>query len=229
MNERMWYYATSGQQEGPVTEKVLVEMLQSRRLSGDAMVWTEELKDWVKASSVKGLLSDSLQAPMLSPPPLTAQAVRPPTPYAGFWRRFAAILIDAVVLFVVGFIVGFVVGAVMGGVMVASGADMISINEAVETVGRIVGMVLNWLYFTLLESSPAQATLGKMALGIQVTDMNGNRIGFARANGRYWSKLVSILLLFAGYVMVAFTKRKQGLHDMMAGCLVVKKQSPHRC
>jgi len=79
------------------------------------------------------------------------------------------------------------------------------------------------LYWGLFESSPLQATPGKMVLRIKVTDIEGNRISFWRAVGRYFSKIVSGLILGIGYLMIAFTEKKQGLHDIMAGTLVVIK------
>jgi len=90
--------------------------------------------------------------------------------------------------------------------------------------GYIAGLVLNWLYFTLFESSKKQATPGKLALGIIVTDMDGNSITFGRANGRYWGKIVSSLILLIGYLMAAFTRKKQALHDIMADCLVINRE-----
>jgi len=85
----------------------------------------------------------------------------------------------------------------------------------------LVQLVLTWLYFAFCESSPWQATLGKLALGIRVVDMEGNRISFLRATGRHFAKLLSGLILMIGYVMVAFTQRKQGLHDIIASTLVL--------
>ena len=73
----------------------------------------------------------------------------------------------------------------------------------------------------MLESGSARATWGKRALGIMVTDLDGGRISFWRALGRNLGKLISALLLCFGYLMAAFTRRKQALHDMMAGTLVV--------
>ena len=61
-----------------------------------------------------------------------------------------------------------------------------------------------------------------MALGMKVTDLAGNRISFLRATGRYFAKIISALILFIGFIMVAFTEKKQGLHDMIAGTLVVR-------
>jgi len=87
----------------------------------------------------------------------------------------------------------------------------------------IIGLVVKWLYYTLMESSNLQATVGKMAIGIIVTDLNGKRISFARATGRHFSKYISALIIGVGYLMVAFTAQKQGLHDIIAGTLVLQK------
>jgi Tfp pilus assembly major pilin PilA len=94
------------------------------------------------------------------------------------------------------------------------------------TGGAILNAIVvlgGWLYYAAMESSSAQATLGKLALGVKVTDLTGNRIGFGRATGRYFAKIISGLALGIGYVMVAFTQRRQGLHDMIAGTLVVRR------
>lgn len=77
-----------------------------------------------------------------------------------------------------------------------------------------------WLYFTVAESSRRQATFGKRMVGLRV-DEAGQRISFARANGRFWSKQLSALTLGIGYIACAFTRRKQALHDLMSGCYVV--------
>jgi len=84
-------------------------------------------------------------------------------------------------------------------------------------------MAATWLYYALMESSKHQATIGKLALGLKVTDMNGQRISFARATGRYFGKIISGMILLIGYIMAGFTEKKQALHDIMANCLVVKR------
>ena len=78
----------------------------------------------------------------------------------------------------------------------------------------------NWIYEAGLESSSKQATLGKMAMGLKVTDLVGRRISFARATGRHFAKILSGMILLIGYIMAGFTERKQALHDMIAGTLV---------
>ena len=130
--------------------------------------------------------------------------------YAGFWRRVAAALLD---------------GLIVGVVTAPFSIGMSSGNRYSATASSI-STVVSWLYSALMESSSKQATLGKMALGIRVTDLDGNRIGFGKATGRYFAKILSALILGIGFLMVAFTERKQGLHDILAGTLVVRGEAP---
>jgi len=123
--------------------------------------------------------------------------------YAGFWKRFAAILID--------------------GIIISAASAMFTAGTM--GMGWVSIFVLPWLYEAVMLSSEKQATLGKMALGIAVTDLAGGRISFGRATGRHFAKWVSALLLGVGFLMAAFTEKKQALHDMMAETLVVNKQS----
>jgi len=136
--------------------------------------------------------------------------------YAGFWKRFAASIIDGLILMVCGFIIGGFIGLVHE---FATGT-----SAGAGALGNIGGLFLGWLYYAIMESSSSQGTLGKMALGIKVTDLSGNPISFGRATGRHFGKIISVFIFFIGYLMVAFTSRKQGLHDMMAGCLVVNRK-----
>lgn len=96
------------------------------------------------------------------------------------------------------------------------------IQAAHQGLGFLVGAHIHWLYCTISESSPWQATLGKKMLALQVTDQRGRRLRFGQANARYWSKLASLLILGVGFLMVAFTEKKQGLHDKIARTLVLK-------
>jgi len=84
-------------------------------------------------------------------------------------------------------------------------------------------IIVVWLYAALMESSARQATVGKMMIGVVVTDTDGNRLSFGRASARYFAKFVSGITLMIGFIMAAFTKRKQALHDIMAGTLVIRK------
>ena len=136
--------------------------------------------------------------------------------YAGFWLRFVASLIDGVLVGMVSWII------LIPTVFLFAG---ISFTGFTIWFFFVMGVtyILPWLYYTLMESSSKQATLGKMVVGIIVTDEAGNRISFGRATGRYFSKILSAFILYIGFLMIAFTQKKQGLHDIIAGTLVVKK------
>lgn len=138
------------------------------------------------------------------------QTVAPPVVYAGFWLRFLAYLIDWILLNIVGFFIGMVCGALLP-------------KEPAQIVAVLIAISVNWLYFATLESSEWQATLGKRALNLAVTDLNGQRISFARATGRFFGKVLSGCALFGGFIMIAFTEQKQGLHDMLADTLVIRR------
>ncbi|MFZ4655803.1 MAG: RDD family protein [Caldilineaceae bacterium] len=137
--------------------------------------------------------------------------------HAGFSKRFAAYLIDSVVILVAGFVLG--IGLVILFYDVNAQDD-----TTLNICSNLIGVLLGWLYFAGMESSSHQGTLGKMALGIKVTDLAGDPISFGQASGRYFAKLVSGLLFGIGYLMIAFTENQQGMHDLMAGCLVVNKE-----
>ncbi|HEX5961441.1 MAG TPA: RDD family protein [Rhodanobacteraceae bacterium] len=143
--------------------------------------------------------------------------------HAGFWRRVAAYLIDSLIMMPVFFILEFVF---LLPVIVRASHDHSGPGPALFTwmvVVWLLMIVLPWLYFAFCESSRWQATPGKLALGLKVTDMQGRPIGFGRATGRFFGKLVSGLILDIGYMMAGWTARKQGLHDLMADCCVVRK------
>lgn len=146
--------------------------------------------------------------------------------YAGFWRRFAALLIDCVVLVVCSVPIGLIIGIIIGLISInlaKTPEELEQIKPIASALGNTVGATGQWLYFSLMESSNKQATLGKMAMGIYVTDLNGNRISFGKATGRHLGKVISALTLGIGYLMAGFTDKKQALHDKIAGCLVVRK------
>jgi uncharacterized RDD family membrane protein YckC len=133
--------------------------------------------------------------------------------YAGFWRRVAAYLIDVTLLFGVNL-------AIYMGARIFAGDD-------VQVLTNVAGVcaAIGWAYYVVLESSPARATLGKMALGLYVADLHGDPITFLRAVARNFLKVFSTLVCFVGWLMPAFTPRKQALHDLMAGTLVLRTRN----
>lgn len=143
-------------------------------------------------------------------------------PYGGFWLRFVAYIIDWIILNVVLSSLGSIMGL---GLMSpwAVNPDMAMAYGFSALMGYlVVSQIGTWLYFALLEASSLQGTLGKKALGMVVTNHEGERIGFGRATGRYFAKILSGLILLIGFFMIGWTQRKQGLHDMLAGTLVYK-------
>jgi uncharacterized RDD family membrane protein YckC len=139
--------------------------------------------------------------------------------YGGFWIRVVAAIIDAIILRVVVAPVGMIFGGLgMAGMM--SGIPHAGLHILGGGISIILLIFGSWLYEAFMESSSYQATLGKMIFGMKVTDLNGNRISFERATGRHFAKWLSAMILGIGYLMVGFTERKQGLHDLLAGTLV---------
>jgi uncharacterized RDD family membrane protein YckC len=136
--------------------------------------------------------------PILNSPPLSGAGT---ASYGGFWTRFLALIIDAVI------------------VAVASGI----VTAATFGPGIVLSFFGPWLYEAFMLSSEWQATVGKRAMSLVVTGTDGGRISFARATGRHFAKYVSAFILFIGFIMAAFTERKQALHDMMAETLVVNR------
>ncbi len=139
--------------------------------------------------------------------------------YGGFWIRVVAAIIDAIILRVVVAPVSMAFGGLgMAGMMTGlPHTGLALLGGGVTLILLIFG---SWLYEAFMESSSYQATVGKMIFGMKVTDLNGNRISFANATGRHFAKWLSGMILGIGYIMVAFTERKQGLHDLLAGTLV---------
>ena len=151
-------------------------------------------------------------------------------PYAGFWMRFIAAVIDGVLLGIVNIIILVPFLGLVGLTAAAHASDVDMENEGAGLmiallstyfISMLAVVIAGWLYFALMESSARGATLGKMALGLRVTTLGGDRVGFGRATGRYFGKILSSIF-FIGYIMAAFTAQKQALHDMMAGCLVIR-------
>lgn len=123
--------------------------------------------------------------------------------YAGFWKRFAGALID-----------GVITGAALFAIEAAVPAEYILLDFSIN-------LLFGLFYNAGFESSAGQATPGKMVTGIKVTDLYGRRVSFARAAGRHFAQYISIFTFGIGYIMIAFTVKKQGLHDIIAGCLVL--------
>jgi len=131
--------------------------------------------------------------------------------YAGFSKRIFASLIDGVIIFFIAVV------PLIGIGMAGASKETMDVRAILVQLLVLVG---GWLYEAAMNSSSKQATLGKMALGIKVTDLEGNRISFGRATGRHFGKYLSSCM-YVGYLMAAFTQKNQALHDIIAGTLVL--------
>jgi uncharacterized RDD family membrane protein YckC len=139
-----------------------------------------------------------------------------PIDYAGFWLRVGAYLIDVIVIYAAIFIIA-----------IPFGLDSSMLKEANNSAAFWAGYSVLCLglfaYFPIMESSKFQATIGKRAVGIIVTGMDGERISLGKALARFFSKILSCIIFYIGFMMAGFTEKKQGLHDMIASTLVVKR------
>jgi uncharacterized RDD family membrane protein YckC len=132
--------------------------------------------------------------------------------YGGFWIRLVAYTVDCLLLTFAA--------AIIGGL---TGLDFFSTDpEKFDWTANGINVVGSWLYEALMTSSARGATVGKMVVGLSVVTDRGERLSFLNATGRYLAKIISALILCIGFIMVAFTDKKRGLHDMIAGTLVVR-------
>jgi uncharacterized RDD family membrane protein YckC len=174
----------------------------------------------------------------LPPPMAVSPAATAPRLYAGFWLRVVASLVDGLILGIPFWIVMGVLISMFGGFGMlihrfprdSQPADPREVMALLSPffmafiLGWLVFIILQWLYFAGMESSPRQATFGKSVMSLRVTNYEGQRISFGHATGRFFAKIVSGMVPLAiGYIMAAFTEKKQGLHDFIAGTLVLRK------
>ncbi|HMB44103.1 MAG TPA: RDD family protein, partial [Luteimonas sp.] len=227
VSEPKWYYLDADRkQTGPVTADDIRAALRAGNIGETTLVWRDGLSDWRPVSQLAGELGISTSVP---PPPLSsgsganadaASAYQPPHSQlefrrvaaddvvpAGFVRRWAALFLD-------GFVVG--VPAVILAILVAIPMGLFSSRG--ETAGPMVQgfyylfhFLIAPFYYAGMESSVHQATLGKRALGIKVTDDNGHRLSFGHALGRWFAAALSYMTLYVGFLMAAFTERKRAL------------------
>jgi uncharacterized RDD family membrane protein YckC len=233
---------------GPFTRAQVAEKLQSGEFSLTDLAFIEGLSQWTPLREVLAQVDGALPplppaapvTPLVAASPAYSYAatMEPPSHlvYAGFWPRVAAHILDNLIVSIpFAFVwVGFVAAVVGLGVFTQLAHPQSPGPNAptVAFVGTLVMLYFSlilgrfiavWLYHAFLESGPHQSTWGKRVLGLKVTGVTGQRISFGHASGRYFSTLVTNMTMGIGYVMVAFTDRKQALHDMIAGTLVVKQ------
>lgn len=226
-----------GERHGPYNEDDVRQWLRSGQVSGEDLGWYEGLADWQPLSV---LYPDAVASAPASAPPATPTPAMPLPQtttasledYAGFWKRVAAYILDIIVLYIPSMLIE----KMLGGDAAKSIFEQAVVNAAGDPnatlaaqmqyysamwPAMLLGFIVAWMYYAFCESSAWQATVGKLALGLRVTDMQGNRLSLKRALARYPAMILSSLILCIGFLMVAWTRQKQGLHDMIAGTLVL--------
>ena len=248
-----WYYSDAQRiQHGPVTAADLAALHSRGQLPPDAMVWREGMSAWrpwqeMMREVITGGAAEDPQAEAFvraaeaapadgayrpyavaeaspyAPPQARVEdranvVLGGPIVYGRFWKRFAASFLDNLILGMAGGIVGGVLGAMRG----LSG-QISPGYSGFDLFIQVVSMLMGACYFGWMYSSSSQASLGKMAVGLKVVRADGSPLTFWRGFGRYFATLLSTLTLMIGYLMAAFTQRKQALHDMVCDTLVVDK------
>jgi uncharacterized RDD family membrane protein YckC len=227
-----------GERHGPYQEDQIREWLRSGELSREDLGWYDGLADWQPLSVLfpqERPTPPPTPTPNIYAPPQaplhTAAATVTAFDYAGFWQRFGAWIIDLIILTIPSMIAAYMLGGVEAYThfinQFQSNADMTkALHDYVEATesSTVASIVITYIYYTLFEASKWQATPGKLALRLRVTDLDGKRISFARSAARNVVRLMSLvfgLIPLICYLAVAWTQRKQGLHDMMASTLVL--------
>ena len=157
--------------------------------------------------------------------------------YAGLGRRIVAFIVDIILILLLDAVAVAVLGLFRGlqnlyffAVQNASVESLTNEGTSAALFGSIVAaygiviIVIPWLYYAGFESSRSQATPGKLLMRIVVTDLDGNKPSFARVTLRHFAKFISTLVIFLGFLMIGLTKNRQGLHDRIAGCLVLLQE-----
>jgi uncharacterized RDD family membrane protein YckC len=210
-----WHYWKDGEQCGPVSTVELRKLLSEQRVDGATLVRADGSNDWVPIGAAEGVVISEIPLPALSAQGLRTLSYANPRAAtvrdASFVQRGGALLMDVVVLHIIG--VSF------GGLLLMMNVG----GRTLEDFAALIVLLALWAYYAFMESSPCQGTVGKLVVGIKVTDVHGARISFPRATGRFFAKILSALPLYTGFLLAAFADRRQALHDMLAGTVVMRR------
>ena len=228
-----WHVGRGGQTTGPYSTEQLRDMAATGRISPGDLVWKEGMAEWADCATVQGLFPATRTAeggsgatdwnPYRSPTvdTTTASSDDPGSGrlvYADYLPRVGAHLLDMLFLILMTWIPGFLLAIALIAILGQQTASAV-----VEPVANLLGLLIGIAYYVGLETSTKQGTWGKQIVGIKVTDLHGRRLTAGRALGRYFAHIVTALSFGIGMLMPLFTQKRQTLHDMIAGCLVVNR------
>jgi uncharacterized RDD family membrane protein YckC len=214
-----------GERRGPYEESEILEAVELGTIRPTDLLWAEGIREAIPVYQVFAHLGAAASPPRPGAPVRRSKGLRVvdelaalsrgEVAYAGFWVRLAAAMLDAAILGVAGLAIGLAMLASTA----RGGAD-----AGILALAAAIVLVIAWLYFSLMESSPGGATFGKRAFRLQVlTADRMQRASFLRATGRWAGRWISAIALAAGYLMQPFTARRQALHDLLAGTVVVAR------
>lgn len=147
---------------------------------------------------------------------------------AGFWIRFLAYFIDGIIVSVPSYIIlfiintGFVAGSVAADPYMTQEEYMVTYMTLAFLPTMLITLIISVLYYGLLTASKMQGTLGKKILGLKVVNEQGERITIGQGIGRYFAYILSGIIFYIGFIMIAFGEKK-GLHDIICKTRVVYK------
>lgn len=216
-----WFYLdAAGRQQGPVDAGALLQLLAAGRIDRRRLVWRAGLEGWQPLAALAeelGLPPETPSAPS-TPSPAPPPGAVPDVAQAGLIRRWAALIVDNLILTLAFYGLLFLLL-----LTVMSGLARGEIGGALALLMLPLYYVCAGLYYALQESSRHQATLGKRAFGIKVTDGRGQRLRLGQALGRWFAAALSYLTFYIGFLMAAFTERRQALHDLVADTQVTDR------
>ncbi|MFM7108781.1 MAG: RDD family protein [Planctomycetaceae bacterium] len=225
-----WYVGRNGERSGPFSETELREQAARGQIGPADLVWREGMPAWVAASTIPGLLP---AAPATNPyaAPATSDLSIPvfqgasgeTFQYAEYMPRVGAALLDGLFVGLMGCIPALGMSVVFIAAVGNDSDAQAAAGAVANCCSQIVGIVIGVIYYVTLETSAKQGTWGKQIVGIRVTDLEGRRITVGRALGRYFAKWITGCTCGIGMLMPLWTEKKQTLHDMISGCLALKR------
>jgi uncharacterized RDD family membrane protein YckC len=235
-----WYYANDGQREGPVAAEELARLVVRGTVKADTLVWRAGMAEWQEWQAVAPTVT--LPAVEDEPPPLQREiaptferraefqptAPGPATdtglPYAGFWIRLPAKLLDALILGLVGNVIGGVIFAEQARELQGiNPEDPAALGLAFSMLGNFfllslaLGLVYHWFFLAKFAATP-----GKLALGLRIVRDDGSPLSHGQIIGRFFTEYLSALILYIGYLIAAFDDEKRTLHDYLCKTRVIR-------
>ena len=201
--EELWYLQGETEAQGPYQGYAIKEMIEAGSIGPASLVAKVGATQWTALGDLPAFAS------------YLPAYERGPVQYAGFWMRLLAYVVDLILVYILSFVVGLVLGVIF----LAAGTDNNSM--AMQAVTFVVALGVGLFYYIYFPSGAWQATPGKRICGIHIIREDGRRVTAALALGRYLAYIISAIPLGIGFIMVAFTDQKKGLHDMICGTRVM--------